>query len=148
MHLRGRDFRFEALYPNGRTETLLEVPRFDFNWQYDYRLLEPKPMPRGTRICCTAHYDNSPANPVNPDPAAIVRWGDQTWQEMMIGYLHITRPKAARAADIQGGSLGMGAAGLVALLAVLGAALGALFLHCYRSANRAARVAREAAARG
>jgi peroxiredoxin/mono/diheme cytochrome c family protein len=93
MHLRGRSFCFHALYPNGQREVLLEIPNFDFNWQYDYRLQKPKPMPRGTRICCVAHYDNSADNRVNPDPAAIVRWGDQTWQEMMIGYLHVARPR-------------------------------------------------------
>jgi peroxiredoxin len=127
MHLRGRDFRFEAIYPDGRMETLLDVPRFDFNWQYDYRLAQPLKMPLGTKICCTAHYDNSPDNPTNPDPAAIVRWGDQTWQEMMIGYLHIARPyppsevaATAESASTHGWK-GWGAVGLVGatLLAIL-----------------------------
>ncbi|MGE0538356.1 MAG: hypothetical protein AB7O68_25565 [Pirellulales bacterium] len=92
MHLRGKSFRFEAVYPNGDAEILLDIPRFDFGWQYEYRLLEPKPMPEGTRICCLAHFDNSAANRLNPDPTAVVHWGDQTWDEMMIGYLHIAWP--------------------------------------------------------
>ncbi|MBX9791825.1 MAG: redoxin domain-containing protein [Pirellulales bacterium] len=93
MHLRGRSFRFEAVYPNGEAEVLLDIPRFEFGWQYEYRLAEPKYMPEGTRICCLAHFDNSEANPLNPAPNATVRWGDQTWDEMMIGYLHIAWPE-------------------------------------------------------
>jgi peroxiredoxin len=95
MHLRGKSFRFEAVYPNGDAEVLLDIPNFDFGWQYEYRLAEPKQMPEGTRICCLAHFDNSAANRLNPDPQATVRWGDQTWDEMMIGYLHIAWPEAS-----------------------------------------------------
>ena len=87
MHYRGRDFRYTAFYPDGRSEVLLNVPAYDFAWQSVYRLIAPKPMPRGTRIDCVAHFDNSAANPVNPDPAATVRWGEQIWDEMMIGYI-------------------------------------------------------------
>lgn len=87
MHLRGQDFRYTATYPDGRSETLLSVPAYDFAWQSVYRLAEPKPMPRGTRIDCLAHFDNSADNPNNPDPSAAVAWGDQTWDEMMIGYI-------------------------------------------------------------
>ena len=87
MHLRGQDFRYDAVYPDGRREILLSVPAYDFAWQSVYRLVEPKAMPRGTRIECLAHFDNSAGNPSNPDPSAVVRWGDQTWDEMMIGYL-------------------------------------------------------------
>jgi peroxiredoxin len=87
MHLRGKDFRYTATYPDGRTETLLSVPSYDFGWQSVYRLLEPKAMPRGARIECLAHYDNSADNPVNPDPSQTVRWGEQTTDEMMIGYI-------------------------------------------------------------
>lgn len=87
MHLRGKDFRYEAVYPDGRREVLLSVPAYDFAWQSVYRLIEPKAMPRGTRIECVAHFDNSAANPSNPDPTAEVAWGDQTWDEMMIGYV-------------------------------------------------------------
>jgi hypothetical protein len=87
MHLRGKDFRYTAHYPDGRSEDLLSVPAFDFAWQSVYRLAEPKRLPRGTRIDCLAHYDNSSANPANPDPTRTVTWGDQVWDEMMIGFV-------------------------------------------------------------
>jgi hypothetical protein len=87
MHVRGKDFDFRAFYPDGKHEILLSVPQYDFNWQSAYRLKSPKLVPAGTRIECTAHYDNSKGNPANPDPSKEVRWGDQTWQEMMIGYV-------------------------------------------------------------
>lgn len=90
MHLRGKKFRFEAFFPNGDREILLDVPRFDFNWQFDYMLKTPKIMPKGTRIHCTATFDNSESNLSNPDPTQPVRWGDQTWEEMMIGAIGIT----------------------------------------------------------
>jgi peroxiredoxin len=87
MHVRGKSFEYEAVYPDGRQEKLLSVPHYDFNWQNTYRLKEPLHFPKGTMIRCTAHYDNSSANPANPDPAKTVKWGDQTWEEMMIGYV-------------------------------------------------------------
>jgi hypothetical protein len=87
MHVRGRDFEYRAVYPDGTREILLSVPQYDFNWQSAYRLKSPKRLPAGTRIECTAHYDNSKGNPANPDPKKNVTWGDQTWEEMMIGYL-------------------------------------------------------------
>jgi peroxiredoxin len=87
MHLRGKDFRYEAVYPDGRKETLLSVPRFNFGWQSNYQLAEPLMVPKGTVIHCVAHFDNSAGNPNNPDPAKAVTWGDQTWEEMMIGWL-------------------------------------------------------------
>jgi len=87
MHLRGKDFRYTAVYPDGRTETLLSVPAYDFAWQTVYRLDEPKPMPHGTRIECLAHFDNSAGNPANPDPTKTVHWGEQTSDEMMVGYI-------------------------------------------------------------
>jgi peroxiredoxin/mono/diheme cytochrome c family protein len=87
MHYRGRDFRYEAVFPDGRREVLLSVPYYDFNWQNVYRLAEPLFLPRGTTIECLAHFDNSAANPVNPDPDQTVRWGEQSTDEMMIGYL-------------------------------------------------------------
>jgi peroxiredoxin len=85
MHLRGKAFRFNAIYPDGSTETLLDVPRYDFNWQMTYAFAEPKRLPEGTVLHCIADYDNSADNLANPDPSATVTWGDQTWQEMMIG---------------------------------------------------------------
>lgn len=92
MHLRGKAFRFEAFYPNGSQEILLDVPRYDFNWQLNYNLAKPKLLPKGTRIFCTAAYDNSKNNLVNPDPTVTVRWGDQSWNEMMIGYMSFIEP--------------------------------------------------------
>jgi hypothetical protein len=88
-HLRGKAFRYEALYPDGRVETLLEVPRYDFNWQHRYELAEPKRLPAGTTLRCTAWYDNSAANPANPDPAATVREGEQVWDEMFRAHFEI-----------------------------------------------------------
>lgn len=87
MHLRGKDFRYTATYPDGRTEILLSIPAYDFGWQSVYRLVAPKPMPAGTRIDCVAHFDNSAANPANPDPTVAVGWGEQTFDEMMIGFI-------------------------------------------------------------
>jgi peroxiredoxin/mono/diheme cytochrome c family protein len=87
MHLRGKDFLYEAIYPDGKTETLLSIPRYDFNWQSAYRCAAPLAVPKGTRIHCVAHFDNSAKNPNNPDPTQLVKWGDQTWEEMMIGWL-------------------------------------------------------------
>ena len=86
MHLRGKAFRYTAHYPNGEKEILLDVPRYDFNWQLNYKLKEPKLMKKGTQIRCVAHYDNSEENLTNPDPTIDVTWGDQTWEEMMIGF--------------------------------------------------------------
>ena len=87
MHLRGKSFRYEARYPDGKKEVLLDVPKFDFNWQLKYILDEPKRIPRGTQILCTALYDNSDRNLSNPDPTRTVRWGDQSFEEMMIGFM-------------------------------------------------------------
>jgi peroxiredoxin len=87
MHVRGKAFRYEALLPDGSPTLLLDVPRFDFNWQLNYQLAEPLDLPAGTRIVATAWFDNSSENPANPDPTKIVRWGNQTWQEMLIGYM-------------------------------------------------------------
>jgi len=87
MHLRGKDFRYTAVTPDGKSEVLLAVPAYDFAWQSAYRLAEPKGLPAGTRIDCVAHFDNSAANPANPDPGKTVTWGDQTFEEMMIGYI-------------------------------------------------------------
>lgn len=87
MHLRGKSFEYTATFPDGHKEVLLSVPQFDFNWQTSYRLDKPLSVPTGTKIECTAHFDNSKGNLANPDPSQPVRWGDQTWEEMMIGYL-------------------------------------------------------------
>ena len=86
MHVRGKDMTYLAHFADGRTETLLSVPNYDFNWQHTYQLAEPRLLPAGTSIEVIAHFDNSPGNKFNPDPTKDVRWGDQTWEEMMIGF--------------------------------------------------------------
>jgi peroxiredoxin len=92
MHLRGKSFRYEAHFPDGRQEILLDVPRYDFNWQLRYELAEPLALPPGTKLRCTAHFDNSVENPHNPDPQKAVRWGAQSWEEMMIGFYNYDLP--------------------------------------------------------
>jgi len=82
-HLRGKSWEYTATYPDGRTEKILSVPKYDFNWQTDYVFAEPLKLPKGTRIHAVAHYDNSPANKSNPNSKIDVTWGDQTWEEMM-----------------------------------------------------------------
>ena len=93
MHVRGKDMTYTAIYPDGRREILLRVPRYRFDWQLDYYLETPKTLPKGTKLLVTAHYDNSPANKDNPDPTATVHYGDQTWDEMMAGYFTYTIEK-------------------------------------------------------
>ena len=68
MHVRGKDMTYVAHYPDGRSETLLSVPKYDFNWQHTYELAEPKLLPKGTKLEVIAHFDNSTDNPFNPDP--------------------------------------------------------------------------------
>lgn len=92
MHLRGKAFRFTAIYPDGQEEILLDVPRYDFSWQLTYELAEPKRLPAGTVVKCDAYFDNSSENLVNPDSTREVRWGEQTWDEMMIGTMVVTDP--------------------------------------------------------
>jgi hypothetical protein len=86
MHVRGKDMTYIAHFADGTDETLLSVPKYDFNWQITYQLAQPRVFPKGTRMEVIAHYDNSPQNKFNPDPTKDVRWGDQTWEEMMIGF--------------------------------------------------------------
>jgi hypothetical protein len=86
MHVRGKDMTYTALYPDGTSEVLLRVPKYDFNWQITYDLAKPKVLPKGTKVEVVAHFDNSAGNKYNPDPTKDVKWGDQTWEEMMIGF--------------------------------------------------------------
>jgi mono/diheme cytochrome c family protein len=107
MHLRGKDMKYEAIYPDGKRETLLWVPKFSFNWQSVYWLKRPVNIPKGTKLIVTAHFDNSTKNKYNPDPSKDIRWGDPTYDEMMIGWMDIMidnpakaqKPDAARAAS-------------------------------------------------
>jgi hypothetical protein len=92
MHLRGKRFEYNIIGEPGAIETLLRV-NYDFYWQLSYRLAKPRPLKAGTRIQAVAWYDNSPNNPHNPDPSATVRWGDQTYEEMMVGFFDIAVPR-------------------------------------------------------
>jgi len=92
MHLRGKSFEFRAVFPDGTAQVLLRVPRYDFHWQTYYSLKAPLALPRGTRIECTAHFDNSPNNPNDPDPKVNVAWGEQSWDEMMVGWIDVAVP--------------------------------------------------------
>jgi hypothetical protein len=94
MHVRGKAFTYTAVYPDGRTEVLLNVPKYDFNWQHTYVPSKPIVLPKGTRVDCVAWFDNSDKNKYNPDPTKTVRWGDQTWEEMMIGWFTYVRADA------------------------------------------------------
>jgi hypothetical protein len=84
-HYRGRASEFVAVYPDGKQETLLSVPKYDFNWQTTYTLKTPKQVPAGTKIVHTTVYDNSAQNPANPDPNRTVPWGEQSFDEMLYG---------------------------------------------------------------
>lgn len=90
MHLRGKDFVYKVTFPDGSSKVILSVPKYDFGWQSYYILKEPIRAPKGTRVDCVAHFDNSTNNKYNPDPKKEVRWGDQTWEEMMIGWMSFT----------------------------------------------------------
>jgi hypothetical protein len=100
MHVRGKGFEYKATYPTGETETLLTVPRYDFNWQLTYYLKEPKVLPKGTVLECVARYDNSPNNPFNPDPKSDVYWGEQTWEEMLAGFVDLAMPAGKTMRDV------------------------------------------------
>jgi hypothetical protein len=89
MHVRGESMRFDLVTPSGSRETLLNVPHYDFNWQHWYEPAEALKVTPGTAIECFAKFDNSANNKYNPDPTSEVRWGDQTWQEMMIGFMDV-----------------------------------------------------------
>ena len=92
MHVRGKSYRYDLQRRDGERETILDIPSYDFNWQTTYALAEPRKMNEGERFLCTAVFDNSEGNLNNPDPTETVRWGDQTWDEMMIGYYHFAVP--------------------------------------------------------
>jgi hypothetical protein len=89
MHLRGKTFEYNIVAPHGRVRTLLRIPHYDFYWQLSYRLAEPIPLKAGTILQAVATFDNSRNNPHNPNPEAEVRWGEQTWAEMMVGFFDV-----------------------------------------------------------
>ncbi|MEO8027269.1 MAG: thiol-disulfide isomerase, partial [Bryobacteraceae bacterium] len=92
MHLRGKSFQFKAIYPTGESEVLLSVPDYKFYWQLQYYLEQEKALPPGTRIEVSGRFDNSPNNKFNPDASKEVRWGDQSWEEMLVGTMEMAIP--------------------------------------------------------
>ncbi len=103
MHLRGKDFKYTVTYPDGKSEVILSVPKYDFGWQSNYNFQQPIRAPKGTRVDCLAHFDNSAGNKFNPDPSKEVRWGDQTWEEMMIGWMSYTLDRTAAPSESAAG---------------------------------------------
>jgi hypothetical protein len=92
MHLRGKSMTLWATLPTGERTEVLRVPHYDFNWQMIYELRAPTLLPKGTILKADASFDNSANNPYNPDPKSEVRWGDQSWQEMMVGFFDVAVP--------------------------------------------------------
>ncbi|MCE9560107.1 MAG: hypothetical protein K8R88_14310, partial [Armatimonadetes bacterium] len=96
MHLRGKSFRIDLIDPAGTRQLLLDVPRYDFNWQNSYVFEKPLKLAAGSRLECNAAFDNSAGNPANPDPSKTVYWGDQSWEEMLIGSYELVVPAPQR----------------------------------------------------
>lgn len=116
MHTRGKAARYDIISPDGTRETLLDVPKYDFNWQLQYDLAEPKLVKKGSKAEFTAWFDNSAKNPANPDPTKTVRWGLQTYDEMLLGYVEYYVPDAIPgkpSPKIPGGAFGGGNIGPV-----------------------------------
>ena len=92
MHFRGKDVRYEVTHPNGTHEVLLSVPHYNFDWQLVYRFQDPILIEKGSVLMLTAHFDNSPNNPANPDPTKAIRWGDKSAEEMFANYIEYLDP--------------------------------------------------------
>ncbi|MBI1765439.1 MAG: thiol-disulfide isomerase [Acidobacteria bacterium] len=95
LHVRGKDMKYEIAYADGKRETLINVPAYDFNWQTLYKLKQPLAVPKGAKLIVTAHFDNSAKNKSNPDPTKTVRFGEPTYDEMLVGFMDTARPKPA-----------------------------------------------------
>lgn len=89
MHLRGKSFQYDLIYPTGETKTIMRVDRWSLNWQLSYKLAEPIQLTPGMKVKATAWWDNSANNPANPDPSKEVKWGDQSWEEMLVGFYDV-----------------------------------------------------------
>lgn len=100
MHTRGKDMVYRLVFPNGETRTILNVPHYNWHWQLWYNLAKPIELPKGTKIECTAHFDNSANNPENPDPAKTVTWGQQSFDEMMVCFFNVAFPADMPAKDL------------------------------------------------
>ena len=92
MHYRGKSFELYQVR-DGQRNQLIDVPQYDFNWQHNYQLKQPIPLSEMDRLEFTMTFDNSDANPFNPDPNQVVRWGDQTWEEMVVAFFEISEPR-------------------------------------------------------
>ena len=106
-HLRGKEWEYRLIYPDGRSEVVLSVPKYDFNWQTYYLYAKPLAVPKGARLEATAHYDNSANNPSNPDPKKDVRWGEQTWEEMQYSGITYYADPAAKPVSTGAANLGV-----------------------------------------
>jgi hypothetical protein len=105
MHVRGKDMSYALIYPDGKKETVLSVPRYDFNWQLGYNTSIK--VPKGTKLHVEAHYDNSANNKWNPNPNKVVYYGEMTWEEMMFPFFGVVVDRDADASRIlQGGAFG------------------------------------------
>ncbi len=96
-HLRGKDWSYQVVFPDGGKQQVLSVPHYDFNWQTYYTFAKPLALPKGSRLEAVAHYDNSENNPSNPDPKVAVHWGEQTWEEMQYTGITFTVDEKAAA---------------------------------------------------
>jgi hypothetical protein len=93
MHLRGKDMTYKLIFPDGKEQVVLNVPRYDFNWQLGYELAQSINIPKGTKLVIVGHYDNSVNNKFNPDPNSTVYMGNMTWEEMFAPFFAITVDK-------------------------------------------------------
>jgi hypothetical protein len=100
MHMRGKDMSYRLVFPDGETRTILNVPHYNWHWQLWYNLAKPIVLPAGTRIECTAHYDNSANNPENPDPTKTITWGQQSFDEMMVCFFNVAFPADTPAKEL------------------------------------------------
>jgi len=100
MHMRGKDMSYRLVFPNGETRSILNVPHYNWHWQLWYNLAKPITLPAGTRVECTAHYDNSANNPENPDPSKTVTWGQQSFDEMMVCFFNVAFPADTPSKDL------------------------------------------------
>jgi hypothetical protein len=95
MHVRGKGFEYRLTEPGEEPKILLHLTRYDFNWQLTYKLEQPIVLKPGAVLAATAWFDNSPNNPKNPDPNVEVHWGEQSWEEMMVGFFDVAMNAAA-----------------------------------------------------
>jgi hypothetical protein len=111
MHLRGKDMQYTLVYPDGREQVVLNVPRYDFNWQLGYQLAEPLKVPKGARLVISGHYDNSPNNKFNPDPSRTVYQGNMTWEEMFTPFFAVVVDQGTDASKVLRAPFGTAAGG-------------------------------------